>query len=464
MPVNYGLGERVSRPFISDYVEFINGTDRVLIVSETWFHRNYCHDVIPQNWFIERNANEIRNYINRYYPFISQLHKGKFETYLKNELSNHIGKMVIVHFTTPSELPNKHGTGSGTSEDLQKLQEKTQNIQTMTKVDRIVLLLTLTFKKMGKNIFDSFSMSDLYIIAGILVLWVGAQFVGIGEVVDAALVAWLWWTIGWDCWHFIKVIFTSVKIAIYADSIQQIDNAASELAPAAAALGLDAVMGFLLHKFGSGSTVEKAAQKEIKTEAQYEKVEFGEKAKAVLPKEITTADLLKQSTATKEELTQHLEYLKENRRVSAYDVKNFVDKNIWPEGQNIPRSSESILPDGSINWPLHDGFALDSKGLPILNDVSLPKGTIIDRYGGEWGRFTSPLQETGKPYSFAQRAMANIEDPRTYHQYQVLQDLNVQQGKIAPAFGDSGGGLQNVLPSSVKDLMNQGMIKEIPVK
>lgn len=122
------------------------------------------------------------------------------------------------------------------------------------------------------------------------------------------------------------------------------------------------------------------------------------------------------------------------------------------------------MPDGSINWPLKDGFVLDSNGMPILERVSLPKGTIIDRYVHEFGNFTSPLQVNGKPYEFAQRAMSNIYDPRTYHQYEVIGDLSISKGKIASAFGDVGGGIQYKLDESVNSLIKQNILREIPVK
>lgn len=265
MQVNYGLGEKTKGPWMSEYVNFVHGIDRVLIVRETWFGYD-CLKIIPQSWFVERDTKTVRDYVYSHYPFIQAEHKGKFETYLRDEINNHIGKLVVLHFTIPDTSAPKHGTGSGTSSDLQTLENKSQNINSMTNIDRIVLLLALTFHKMGKNIFDSFSMSDLYMIAGMFALWAGSQFFGVGEVIDAALLAWLWWTIGWDCWRFLVIIINSVKTAIQATSIQQIDDAASQLAPAAAALGIDALMGFILHKFGKGSAVEEAAKKEIKTE------------------------------------------------------------------------------------------------------------------------------------------------------------------------------------------------------
>jgi len=275
MQVNYGLGEKTQGPWMSEYVDFVHGIDRVLIVRETWFGYD-CLKIIPQSWFVERDTKTVRDYVYSHYPFIQAEHKGKFETYLRDEINNHIGKLVVLHFTIPDTSAPKHGTGSGTSSDLQTLENKSQNINSMTNIDRIVLLLALTFHKMGKNIFDSFSMSDLYMIAGMFAIWAGSQFFGVGEVIDAALLAWLWWTIGWDCWRFLVIIINSVKTAIQATSIQQIDDAASQLAPAAAALGIDALMGFILHKFGKGSAVEEAAKKEIKTEEDLVKHDFAQ--------------------------------------------------------------------------------------------------------------------------------------------------------------------------------------------
>jgi len=289
MQVNYGLGEKTKGPWMSEYVNFVHGIDRVLIVRETWFGYD-CLKIIPQSWFVERDTKTVRDYVYSHYPFIQAEHKGKFETYLRDEINNHIGKLVVLHFTIPDTSAPKHGTGSGTSSDLQTLENKSQNINSMTNIDRIVLLLALTFHKMGKNIFDSFSMSDLYMIAGMFVIWAGSQFFGVGEVIDAALLAWLWWTIGWDCWRFLVIIINSVKTAIQATSIQQIDDAASQLAPAAAALGIDALMGFILHKFGKGSAVEEAAKKEIKTEEDLVEHKFGQNANAVIPKKITTVN------------------------------------------------------------------------------------------------------------------------------------------------------------------------------
>jgi len=325
MQVNYGLGEKTKGPWMSEYVNFVHGIDRVLIVRETWFGYD-CLKIIPQSWFVERDTKTVRDYVYSHYPFIQAEHKGKFETYLRDEINNHIGKLVVLHFTIPDTSAPKHGTGSGTSSDLQTLENKSQNINSMTNIDRIVLLLALTFHKMGKNIFDSFSMSDLYMIAGMFVIWAGSQFFGVGEVIDAALLAWLWWTIGWDCWRFLVIIINSVKTAIQATSIQQIDDAASQLAPAAAALGIDALMGFILHKFGKGSAVEEAAKKEIKTEEDLVKHDFNQKVE-ITPREIVKGSFTPQG-------------------MSEAEAKEFMNKNIV--GQNMVKEFAEGHPDWSV--------------------------------------------------------------------------------------------------------------------
>lgn len=51
----------------------------------------------------------------------------------------------------------------------------------------------------------------------------------------------------------------------------------------------------------------------------------------------------------------------------------------------------------------------------IKGNQTIPVGTIIDRYGSQWGKYTSPA---GVPYE--QRAFPYIENPNAYHKYEVL--------------------------------------------
>ena len=64
---------------------------------------------------------------------------------------------------------------------------------------------------------------------------------------------------------------------------------------------------------------------------------------------------------------------------------------------------------GWWNYPPQDGFSLSAGGGPIEGNLILAKGTLIDRFGSEFGRFASPA---GAPYT--QRALppSNLDTPQ----------------------------------------------------
>jgi hypothetical protein len=105
---------------------------------------------------------------------------------------------------------------------------------------------------------------------------------------------------------------------------------------------------------------------------------------------------------------------------------------------------------GKLSWPPNDGFSSD----PI--NQTLDPGTQIDRYGSNFGRFLSP-----KGVSFEARSLPYDEMSTPYHVFEVLKPLTVQSGQAAAWFGEEGGAIQYVTPSSVDDLINNGFLKEI---
>lgn len=111
-------------------------------------------------------------------------------------------------------------------------------------------------------------------------------------------------------------------------------------------------------------------------------------------------------------------------------------------------------PDGTWDWERvapNNGFA----GTPAAE--TLQPGTVLDRFGGDGGRFLSPA---GTP--FESRALSPDSLGAPYRAYEVMRPLPVQSGGIAPAFGMPGGGTQYFTGgSSVRDLVNGGYLREL---
>lgn len=69
--------------------------------------------------------------------------------------------------------------------------------------------------------------------------------------------------------------------------------------------------------------------------------------------------------------------------------------------------------NGTWIYPLQEGFSLDvstdPNGAPIKGNLILPAGTVIDRFGSEYGKFFSPASA---PY--LQRALppSNLDTPQ----------------------------------------------------
>ena len=86
----------------------------------------------------------------------------------------------------------------------------------------------------------------------------------------------------------------------------------------------------------------------------------------------------------------------------------------------------------------------------------LQVGTRIDRYGYDSGTFTSP---EGTPYEM--RALAPGTDSKPYSVVEVVKPLEVKAGEIAPWFDEPGGGIQYLLPESIEDLLEAGIIRRV---
>lgn len=98
-----------------------------------------------------------------------------------------------------------------------------------------------------------------------------------------------------------------------------------------------------------------------------------------------------------------------------------------------------------------------------LMEVSLPKGTLLLRYGSETGHFTAPLhtpyETLGLPY---------VRETVEYHEYRVEADglrvlCLVKRGRAAPMFDSPGGGVQYLHPNSIRVLIRRRVLAEVAV-
>jgi len=104
---------------------------------------------------------------------------------------------------------------------------------------------------------------------------------------------------------------------------------------------------------------------------------------------------------------------------------------------------------GDIQWPKNQGF--DDEPVSII----LEKGTKIDRYGWDTGKFAAPA---GTPYR--QRSLPPGTDNLTrYSVFEIIEPLEVKMGKTAPWFDEEGAGVQYLLPDSIMNLLLSGMIR-----
>ena len=154
-------------------------------------------------------------------------------------------------------------------------------------------------------------------------------------------------------------------------------------------------------------------------------------------------------------------------KVSLEEAEKLIGKDVrWSRGESgskaigidelVVRDTKFLDVDGNIDW---EKWAPNGGRVPgtIKENQTITTGTIIDRYGSQWGKYTSPA---GVPYE--QRALPYIENPNAYHKYEVLKPIdNVTISEIAPAFEQVGGGIQYELPYNIKKLKKLGYIKEI---
>jgi hypothetical protein len=128
----------------------------------------------------------------------------------------------------------------------------------------------------------------------------------------------------------------------------------------------------------------------------------------------------------------------------------------------------------SWRYPPQGGYQLTPLGVPVVGQVALIEGQLIDRFGSEGGTYLSPQ---GTPYGARGIPPESLNpfpggEPCNYYRYRVLKPFSVNAGPIAPALGQPGFGLQYVLSGTlfagvtervnVSYLLTNGYVERVP--
>ena len=145
----------------------------------------------------------------------------------------------------------------------------------------------------------------------------------------------------------------------------------------------------------------------------------------------------------------------EDKKWGPYDSSDPQAEQKWRHDY-VTETDPATGKPTDYRWPDKDtqpnGFDSPEERHPAV----IEPGSVIDRFGKADGRFLSP---PGTPYDQRGLPPQNLDDG--YHQYQVLKPIPVWAGKIAPAMGQPGGGIQYLSPTTVADLVMTGHLKEI---
>ncbi|KAI1020932.1 hypothetical protein LB505_003471 [Fusarium chuoi] len=121
---------------------------------------------------------------------------------------------------------------------------------------------------------------------------------------------------------------------------------------------------------------------------------------------------------------------------------------------------------GNYKYPPQNGFQLDANGNAINGSMVLQVGTLVDRFGSEYGSYVSaasaPYSQRALPPSNLATNPDTPDFPYNYHVYRVIKPLTVVGGPIAPWFGQPGLGAQFFTgeTGNVKFLIEQNYLQK----
>jgi len=122
-----------------------------------------------------------------------------------------------------------------------------------------------------------------------------------------------------------------------------------------------------------------------------------------------------------------------------------------------------------VKWPEpsdlidKDGFdktVVDSGGNYRIK-MTLEKGTILIRYGSEFGNFTAP-----KGAAYEELSLPYKKETVEYNEYEVVADsisvfCVVDKGIVAPCFNQKGGAVQYLHSLSMYESVKQNILKRL---
>lgn len=138
--------------------------------------------------------------------------------------------------------------------------------------------------------------------------------------------------------------------------------------------------------------------------------------------------------------------------------------NYHPLGRECPQGYFDTFVNytGTITYPPQQGFKLDINGTQIFSSITIPNGTYVDRFGGYNSTFVSPVgtlyeQRAIPPSNLVRRGV----NGSIYYRFLTLGPIDVENGTIAPWYGQPGGGIQYVLPDLTGVLVGDGSLREV---
>ncbi|KAL4876996.1 hypothetical protein BJY04DRAFT_222499 [Aspergillus karnatakaensis] len=143
-------------------------------------------------------------------------------------------------------------------------------------------------------------------------------------------------------------------------------------------------------------------------------------------------------------------------------------KDYKPLGQICPREflpefTKSQCKDpkkDEYNYPPRDGF--DGPAKPII----VKTGQLLDRFGHPNGSYLSKNGDTYASRAIPPNGITKRTDVNSlnYYLYKVIKDFPAYYGKVAPWFGQPGGGMQYFVPGNITLLVDAGYLQKSCVK